>query len=79
MELTFDPKTFPNRMIFIDTNLQPKVEKMNCLGCNRMVEKLGKAEQLCSACYEQWRRQFRERWVKGYLEVWRETRPPVSL
>ncbi len=74
--MRFDPQIFPNRTILIDTTIQPPAEKMDCVACGRLSEKLYKCRELCSGCYEKWEERFREAWIRTRFGG--ETRPPVS-
>ena len=64
MRQHFDPKVFPNRIIFVDLNSVPPVEKMNCLECGRLVERMWKNDELCESCYGKWQKAFREAWAR---------------
>lgn len=60
----FDPDVFDNRVIVVDTNSDPPVERMNCLRCGKLVERLHKYDELCRGCYSKWEKAFRERWLR---------------
>jgi hypothetical protein len=64
MPLHFDPRKFPERVIFVDTTTLPPTEKMNCLGCGRLTETLWKNDELCYSCYEKWSARVARAWVK---------------
>jgi hypothetical protein len=62
MKRRFDPAIFSERVILMDTSVQPPAEAMNCLGCGKLASELYKYDQLCGPCYAKWERAFREQW-----------------
>jgi len=60
----FDPEVFKGRVIVVDTNSNPSVERMNCLRCGKLVARLYKYDELCRECYSKWEKDFRERWLR---------------
>ncbi len=64
MHRRFDPRIFKNRVIVVDTNSSPPVERMNCLRCGKLVSRLYKYDELCKSCYTKWEDEFREEWIR---------------
>ena len=65
MARRFDPRMFEERVIVVDLNVNPPLERMNCVMCGRMVEELWMDFDVCRACYESWSVGFCEEWLRA--------------
>ena len=59
----FRPERNEGRIITVDMNHERPVEKMNCLGCGKLVERLWKCDELCEECYDEWSVESAKHWV----------------
>ena len=77
--MRFTPKNFPTRVIVIDLNEQPPLERMNCLGCGTLVEALWHNDTLCETCFEKWSERYSRRKPKSRKAKAREIDPDFFI
>ena len=46
-------------------DLDAGTEKMNCLGCGGLVERLERNDELCSGCMKKWSIEFCREWCSS--------------
>lgn len=60
----FTPERFPDRKIYVDENVYPPIELMNCMKCDKMTGRLFKNLELCEGCYREWSLDFCKDWMR---------------